>query len=125
MVVPPAKVLIIEDDEGIREALRLTLEFEGYEVQVASNGRQGLQRLWGSAHPCLILLDLMMPVMDGWTFRRELAKNAALADIPVVVMTAASAARAAAIPSAAVLHKPLEIEAVIEVVQEHCPGGAA
>ena len=73
----------------------------------------------------MILLDLMMPVMDGWTFHRELAKDQTLASIPVVVMTAAAPARATAVEASTVLYKPLRMDTVVEVVQEHCPGGAA
>jgi CheY-like chemotaxis protein len=65
----------------------------------------------------------MMPVMDGWTFRSEILKDGTLASIPVVVMTAAGAARAASIPSDAVLLKPLQMDSVVELVQAHCPNG--
>jgi CheY-like chemotaxis protein len=73
----------------------------------------------------VILLDLMMPVMDGWTFRQEILKDQALAAIPVVVMTAASPAQAKSVVSATVLYKPLQMDTVVELLQVHCPGGAA
>jgi CheY-like chemotaxis protein len=69
----------------------------------------------------VILLDLMMPVMDGWTFRREILNDQALARIPVVVMTAAGGNRADTIQSDATLHKPLAIDDVVDAVQGYCP----
>ena len=90
-----------------------------------STAKRRCTHLNTGARPCVILLDLMMPVMDGWTFHRELAKDQTLASIPVVVMTAAAPARATAVDASTVLYKPLQMDTVVEVVQEHCPGGAA
>jgi CheY-like chemotaxis protein len=117
-------ILIVEDDKDLRDSLRDALELEGYAVVGVEHGAAALQHLGTGARPCVILLDLMMPVMDGWTFRTEILKDQTLAAIPVVVMTAAGPARSGTVPSAAVLHKPLRIDTVIEVVQEHCPDGA-
>jgi CheY-like chemotaxis protein len=117
-------ILIVEDDKNLRDSLFDALSLEGYEVVVAEHGQAALQYLRTGARPCLILLDLMMPVMDGWTLRREILKDQALADIPVVVMTAASQSYASTIDSAAILFKPLAMDDVVGVVQEHCPGGA-
>ncbi len=58
-------ILVVEDDAGIREALRMILELEGYNIREASNGKEGLEVLKSMPRPCLILLDLMMPIMDG------------------------------------------------------------
>jgi hypothetical protein len=81
------EVLVVEDDQPTRELLRRLLEGDGWSVVEADNGRAGLDVLQ-SQSPGLILLDLMMPVMDGWQFARELRRNAAWRDIPVVVITA-------------------------------------
>jgi len=121
----PEHILVVEDDKDLRDTLCQALELEGYTAVAAENGQAALRHLAAGARPCLILLDLMMPVMDGWTFREELLKNPELADIPVVVMTAASAARAAAAAAQAILYKPLHMGKVVDVVQEHCPNGAA
>jgi|SRR5436190_16598104 len=118
-------ILVVEDDRELRETLCEALEMEGYAAIGAENGRVALRHLATGARPCLILLDLMMPVMDGWAFRQELLKDPSLAAIPVVVMTAAPAARAAAVASEAILYKPLHMGAVVDLVQEHCPDGAA
>ena len=116
-------ILVVEDDRDLRSSLCDALRLEGYEVVCAEHGEAALRYLGTGARPCVILLDLMMPVMDGWTFRQELLKDQELAAIPVVVMTAASAARAKAVVSNAILFKPLGMDAVVGVVQEHCPGG--
>jgi len=117
-------ILLVEDDKDLRESLCDALRLEGYTVICVEHGEAALRHLRTGARPCMILLDLMMPVMDGWTFRQELSRDQALADIPVVVMTAASPARAAAVAADAVLYKPLQMDAVVGVVQERCPGGA-
>ena len=118
-------ILVVEDDKTLRESLSDALTLEGYDVISAENGEAALRLLRGGARPCLILLDLMMPIMDGWTFRRTLLGDPALADIPVIVMTAAGANRAADVPAELIIHKPLHMDEVVEIVQEHCPNGAA
>jgi DNA-binding response OmpR family regulator len=82
------RVLVIEDEEHTRDWLRRTLAAEGWEVVVAENGRRGLEAL-ESGRPDIILLDLVMPEMDGFDFLNELRKDASLGAIPVVVITAA------------------------------------
>jgi CheY-like chemotaxis protein len=117
-------ILIVEDDKSLRDSLCDALSLEGYEVAVAEHGEAALAYLRTGARPCLILLDLMMPVMDGLTLRQEILKDQALADIPVIVMTAASQSYANKVESAAILFKPLAMDDVVGVVQEHCPGVA-
>jgi CheY-like chemotaxis protein len=82
------RILIADDDPDLRESLRLLLELQGHSVQEAQNGVEALRHLDVGHPPCVILLDLMMPVMDGWQFRREQLRNPALAPIPVLVMSA-------------------------------------
>jgi CheY-like chemotaxis protein len=79
-------VLVVEDDAGTRDMLRKTLEKEGWDVAEAENGRVGLQQVT-RAQPSLILLDLMMPEMDGFAFVTELRKSEAGRRLPVVVLT--------------------------------------
>lgn len=114
-------ILIVEDDHGIREGLEFALLLEGYRVESAEDGQAALRRLKTGRKPCLILLDLMMPVMDGWTLRRELLKDPALADIPVVVMTAAGLEASRDLGPLMTIQKPLEIDTVLDVVRQHCP----
>ena len=122
---PREHILVVEDDKDLRESLCEALELEGYHAVSAENGQAALRYLATGAQPCIILLDLMMPVMDGWAFHQELMKDQKRAAIPVIVMTAASHARATAVASRTVLYKPLHMGKVIDVVQEHCPDGAA
>jgi len=118
-------ILVVEDDKDLRESLCEALELEGYASFGVENGQAALKYLETGARPCVILLDLMMPVMDGWTFRREMMKDESLATIPVIVMTAATAARAGVIDAEVILYKPLHMGKVVDTVQEHCPEGAA
>jgi CheY-like chemotaxis protein len=118
-------ILVVEDDRELRDSLCDALLLEGYQVVCVEDGQAALRHLRSSAPPCLILLDLMMPVMDGWAFREEMLQDPALADIPVVVMTAAGNTLAEKVPARRVLHKPLHMDTVVEVVQRHCPDPAS
>jgi CheY-like chemotaxis protein len=111
-------LLIVEDDADVRETLVLVLESEGFEVRAARDGRDALDILHGGFRPRLILLDLMMPVMNGWEFRAEMKRDPQLAGIPVVFVSALEPApdRAAALEAAGFLHKPFDLEALLETV---------
>ena len=85
----PATVLIVDDDRAVLNALSELLEGEGYAVATAMDGVEALDQLRGGLRPCVILLDLMMPGMDGWDFRHEQMKDPELKNFPVVVITAA------------------------------------
>lgn len=111
--------MIVEDDEAIREALKLALEFDNYHVTEASNGQEGLEILKGNYRPSLIFLDLMMPVMDGWEFAKILEADTELAKIPVVVCTAI-AEKAKAIKAKLVIRKPVDMEMVLDVAKQFC-----
>ena len=80
------RILLIEDDAELREAMQETLALRGHEVVPAGNGRDALREM-RLARPDLVILDLMMPVMDGWQFRAELKRDPALADVPIVVIS--------------------------------------
>jgi DNA-binding response OmpR family regulator len=82
------KILIIEDDHDIRESLGEFLELEGYVVARAENGRRGIEVLESSPDVGLVLLDLMMPIMDGWSFLAELERRGRAMNVPVIVMSA-------------------------------------
>ena len=81
-------VLVVDDDFNLRQTLREVLQDEGYGVDTAANGREALDRLQRSRPPQVVVLDLMMPVMDGWRVLDELARDASLSRIPVVVISA-------------------------------------
>jgi CheY-like chemotaxis protein len=114
-------VFIIEDDVDTREMLAKFLELEGYNVELASNGRQALDRLSDGADACVILLDLMMPVMDGWEFRRHQAQDQRLKAIPTIVVSAAGRDRMAQIPADAYLSKPVDMDELLSRVSQFCP----
>jgi hypothetical protein len=75
-------ILVVEDDRDLRETLCDALRLEGYEVVCVEHGAAALRHLTTGAKPCVILLDLMMPVMDGWTFRQEILKDSAWGEHP-------------------------------------------
>lgn len=117
----PKAVLIVEDDRDARESLAALLETEGHEVLQAEHGERALQLL-KDRDVCLILLDLFMPVMNGWAFLGEQSRDPAVAGIPVVVITADPAAARAASEQrvAAALTKPLNHRRLLELVALHC-----
>jgi CheY-like chemotaxis protein len=114
-------VLVVEDDVDILHAIVDVLEDEGYAVRAAENGRVALDMLRapGARPPCVILLDLMMPVMDGWAFRAEQLRDPALADIPVVILTAdgRAAEKARLMNSAGALVKPVDLLTLLGAIQ--------
>ncbi len=119
---PAPQVLIVEDDLDIRDALAQILEEEGYSVQTAANGREALDQLRSGPPPRLILLDLMMPVMNGWQFRAEQRRDPALAAIPVVVISADTNVgdKAKAIGIAEFFRKPIEISGLLQTMEKYC-----
>ena len=113
----PKKILIVEDEANIRELLRLYLEREGYTVIEAENGVEGIKQ-WKSEKPDMILLDVMMPVMDGWTVCKEIRAES---DVPIIMITAKgeTADRVSGLEMGAddYIVKPLEMPEVIARVR--------
>lgn len=117
------EVLVVDDDRGIREAMGDLLADEGYAVGHAGNGQEAIEYLrQRSAGPCLILLDLNMPVMTGWEFRSLQMQDPQLAKIPVVVFSADRSVSqgAVALDAAAYLQKPLDIDLLLDTVSSLC-----
>ena len=117
----PATILVVDDDPAVRRPLIKVLEREGFMPIAASNGSEALAYLRGGGDADAILLDLRMPVMDGWTFRREQLRDPRLAPIPVVVLSGADQDRVAEIHGAAAFQKPMRLGAVIAVLRDLCP----
>lgn len=115
-------ILIVEDDRDLARLEAEVLEAAGYRTIIAANGWEALHELQTSNQPDLILLDMMMPVMDGWKFREEQRKVPSLASIPVVVVTADGDARAkaASIEAAGYATKPISIDDLIDAVERIC-----
>jgi CheY-like chemotaxis protein len=113
-------VLIVEDDPEIRETLKEIIELEGYTAFTAPDGRKALELLRGSAQrPCLVLLDLMMPVMNGWELLDLREQDLKLATIPVVVVSAAGE-RAQGTSASGHIKKPVDIDVLLKTVRQYC-----
>lgn len=115
------RILVVEDDTSIRELLVELLESEGYSVASAVNGLEGLKYLQTQVSPDLILIDLMMPVMDGYSFRSEQLKNALWSKIPTVVMSAEANAKEKMknFQITAFLSKPVELDTILKTVAQY------
>jgi CheY-like chemotaxis protein len=121
---PAESILLVEDDSSIREELGGLLRDEGYDVVACPNGSEALALLRRIDRPCVILLDLMMPVMNGWEFRAQQCADAALARIPVVLLTGVSDGEAqAAALGLPCLMKPFEFGPLLSAVHRHCGAG--
>jgi CheY-like chemotaxis protein len=119
----PMTILIVDDDAGIRELITLFLARNGYQAVSAANGVEALEILQPiQPLPDLILLDFMMPVMDGAAFRQAQQTDARLVHIPVIVMSAAENiyAQAPALTADAFLPKPLDFAALLKLVEHYC-----
>jgi two-component system, chemotaxis family, chemotaxis protein CheY len=117
-------VLVVEDDFDALNALATVLEDEGYEVLRASNGVEALGQLGDRKGRCdLILLDLMMPVMNGWDFRRKQKETPGFAGIPVLLMSAGAhmATVSEDLNAVGYLTKPVELSDLLDIVRRHCP----
>jgi CheY-like chemotaxis protein len=118
--MPPPVVLIVEDDATLRDVLAETLKFEGFDPQVATNGLHALERLQHIEPPGAIVLDLMMPLMDGWGFRNTLRLMPKIANVPVVVVSAMPPDQIGDLDAAAVLTKPVDFDRLIDTLRRHC-----
>jgi CheY-like chemotaxis protein len=117
-------ILLVEDDHDICEIVEQVLADEGYETITVSNGAEGLAHLRsGAPRPFVIMLDLMLPVMDAWQFRAEQTRDAALADIPVVIFSANPklGKHADALGAAAVIRKPPDLDELLAVLGRFAP----
>jgi DNA-binding response OmpR family regulator len=113
-------VLIVEDDDDLRDMMAQLLSLEGFQAAAVANGREALEYLREEDAPGVILLDLMMPVMDGWEFRRRQQADPALAAVPVIVLSALDQSRAWDVAADAVLKKPLDFDRLLALVRSYC-----
>ena len=120
------KILVIEDDVYIRDSVKELLEEEGFQVMCAANGKEALDTLWTESElPQLILLDLMMPIMDGYDFCKIQESDPRLRSLPVVLISADGQVekKRARIGSREVLKKPLSIDTILNTVERFCGPG--
>jgi len=113
-------VLIVEDDSDLREMMAQLLTLEGFQSATVANGKEALRYLSAGDTPNVILLDLMMPVMDGWEFRRVQQAHPVLSLVPTIVLSALDQARAQDLKPAAFLKKPLDFDRLLQLVREYC-----
>ena len=117
-------ILVVEDDHDVRDAMVEVLQAEGYDAVAAGDGKEALEHLQAGLEPCLIVLDLMMPVMDGWKFMEQ--HEVRDSNAPIVVVSAygsADAVRSAGV--AAYMHKPVDVDDLLGVIARHCGGPRA
>jgi CheY-like chemotaxis protein len=118
---PAHHILLVDDDPSIQGAISMLLQREGFTVACAGNGQQALDLLSTSQRPALILLDMLMPVMNGLEFRIAMQQDRRLAGIPVVVLSATPGAEEHPNlpPPQAVMPKPFDIDQLLDVVERH------
>jgi len=115
------QVLVVEDDRDTREMLERFLELEGFGVRSAPNGAEALASLQAEGRPCVILLDLMMPVMNGWQFREAQRRHPDFASVPVVVVTAAGPrGEMASIAADGWVAKPVDFDVLLHTIRRFC-----
>jgi two-component system chemotaxis response regulator CheY len=115
---PAHTVLIVEDEEDLRELMRDALQMRGYSVVTAAEGSDALRKLDDLGPPCLILLDLLMPGMNGWDFFERMRERPELASVPVIIHS--SAGTRAPAGATRVLQKPLAFDRLVSIVAEYC-----
>jgi len=118
---PNRAVLVVEDDADLGDVVSMVLEASGYEPVLAKDGREALERL-RTMRPGVILLDLMMPGMNGWELRAEQLRDPKLRAVPVVVMTGDgnAASKAAALDAADYLQKPIDVPKLLQMMARYC-----
>jgi CheY-like chemotaxis protein len=116
----PSTVLVVDDDPNLVRLMTKFLRLEGFTAVPAANGQEALAYLRGGGGARVILLDLRMPVMDGWTFRREQRADPGLADIPIVVLSGVEADQLSDLYPAAAFAKPVSLPEVVGVVRRLC-----
>jgi CheY-like chemotaxis protein len=114
-------VLVVDDESDIREAVSEVLEDEGFIVHGAGDGAEGLRKA-RAHHPDVVLLDLMMPGMNGWEFRAAQRSDPELSEIPVIILSALG--RVAGMDAAGFIQKPFDLEDLLSAVRRHANGGA-
>ena len=117
---PPRTVLVVDDDPEILDALDMVLGEAGYDVISASNGIVALEYLRRSPAPDVVLLDLFMPLMNGWEFVREARISERTAHVPIIVLTAAGPHWGYPLPPHRVMHKPIQREHLLRLLRQVC-----
>ena len=116
--MPAQQILVIDDDDDIRETIAEGLSLAGLEVHKAKNGQEGLGMLRDGLRPCLILLDLIMPVMNGWAFSEEVARDPAFSSLRVCIISATGLGAGQPTPQnvVAMVKKPIHLDKLLEII---------
>ena len=116
------KIFIVEDDDNIREIFSLALKFEGYDVESFANGQEAIDRLRKTIEPCLVLLDMMMPVLNGEGFMEQFHKlPATIIPIPVFLISATSTKQESQkMGCRGFIKKPVDLDALLSIVRQFC-----
>jgi CheY-like chemotaxis protein len=115
-----ATILIVDDDDDLRGSLCESLADEGYDVVGVAHGGEALEYLRRAPPPRMILLDLAMPVMNGWQFRAAQQSDPVIAGIPVVVLTAETSSRRGTLNVDELIPKPISLDRLLSVVVDYC-----
>ena len=111
--------MVVDDDQSLREVLAEAIADAGYMVEQSENGQVALEKLRATpASPCIVLLDLMMPVMDGWAVVKEMDSDPQLAAIPICIVSAQD--RLPPPRNVCFLRKPIRVDTLLRTVEEHC-----
>jgi CheY-like chemotaxis protein len=110
-------ILIVDDEADIRDSLQEFFEDEGFAVATAANGEEGLARLRAGPLPCIIILDLLMPVLDGNEMYQHMQSDPALARVPVIISTSDPRRAPSGVP---IMKKPVSLLRLLASVKEHC-----
>jgi CheY-like chemotaxis protein len=120
-----SSVLVVDDDPNLVRLMSKFLKLEGFAPVPAANGQEALAYLRGGGDVSVILLDLRMPVMDGWAFRQEQRQDPGIANIPIVVLSGVETERMDELDAAAAFHKPVSFPEVVGVVRRLCEAARA
>jgi len=115
-----ASVLVVDDDPNLVRLMSKFLKLEGFSPVPAANGQEALTYLRGGGDASVILLDLRMPVMDGWAFRREQKGDPVIANIPIVILSGIETDGVQELDAAAAFHKPVSFPEIVGVVRRLC-----
>ncbi|MEO6598914.1 MAG: response regulator [Polyangiaceae bacterium] len=116
--MPDHTVLIVEDEEDLRELMSDALQMRGYRVVTALEGEDAFRKIADIGRPCVILLDLLMPGMNGWEFFEKIRTRPDLASVPIIVHSSAASRAPAGVTR--VVHKPLAFDSLVSIVSEYC-----
>ena len=113
-------ILVVDDEPSLAEAMSSVLEDEGYAVTTAADGLAALRALNDGLRPCLAILDLMMPSMNGWELRAAMLADPSLADIPVAIVSAFARGEMSTLRPSAILQKPFELSEIVKLADRYC-----